>query len=73
MPYIPRDRDITVLYPVGIATHRALENKEKTSSSYTKNPHKAALRYKFLKRQSNFLLSRDLARGVVKLTTNYHR
>ena len=31
MPCIPRDRDITILYPVGIATidtHRALENSE---------------------------------------------
>ena len=32
MPCIPSARDITILYPVGIATmdtHRTLENKEK--------------------------------------------
>ena len=45
----PSAYDITILYPVGIATmdtHRTLGNKEKTGLSYSKQIHKAALRVK---------------------------
>ena len=48
MPCIPSARDITILYPVGIATmdtHRTLENKEK--QAYSKQTHKAALQVGF--------------------------
>ena len=48
----PSVRDITIfLYPVGTATmdmHRALGNKEKTGSSYSKQTHKAALSVELL-------------------------
>ena len=50
MPCIPSVRDITSLYPVGIATidtHRTLKKKEKTRLSYSKWTHKAALWVKF--------------------------
>ena len=45
----PSVRDITISYPVGIATmdtHRTLGNKEKTDSSYLKQTYKAALSVK---------------------------
>ena len=50
MPCIPSARDITSLYPVGIATidtHRTLKKKEKAKPSYSKRMHKAALCIQF--------------------------
>ncbi len=46
MPCITSALDITILYPVGIATldrHRTPYKIRKTSSSYSKQSHKAAL------------------------------
>ena len=46
MPCNPSARDVTSLYPVGIATidtHRTLKKKEKAKLSYSKQTHKAAL------------------------------
>ena len=48
MPCILSARDITVLYPVAMDTHRTLEKGEKMESlSYSKRSYKAALRVSY--------------------------
>ena len=66
IPCIPSARDITSLYPVGIATidtHRTLKKKEKAISFYSKQLHKATLSQISIELQSI-----SLPRGVVKST-----
>ena len=44
MPYIPSVHDVTIIYPVGIATidtHQTLEKEEETSLSYLKWSYKS--------------------------------
>jgi hypothetical protein len=52
--------DITILYPVGIATmdtHRTLEKTEKTGSSYSKQTHKLESRSRNVDRTSDNLVT----------------
>ena len=60
MPCIPSARDITSLYPVGIATidtHRTLLKKKERQASLTRNGHTKPLSEpgsRTFERQSNF-------------------